>query len=291
MFKQTLWRGFIVVFCILLSSCKNNTDSENETKTIYFPGSKIIKQTIEYSNGKKNGTLKEFYRNGNLKIKQYFVNDTVRDSTIVYHENGNPAYLQIIIDGKREGCWKKFNEKGMLYSEICFKDGVLHGASTTYTYNSGRVLSRLNYNDGRKDGKHEYFYNSGKPKSISYFRDGQPCLGTEEWYESGENINNDFKIFITEQNRVLLNNTLTYLIRLENLKDDDEVYQVYVKDTGRVVTSYSELKRKSDYFELELYVPKGGFIMEQVKIAAYRKTAMKNTFIKTALINASANNF
>ena len=53
----------------------------------------------------------------------------------------------------------------------------------------------------------------------------------------------------------------------------------------------SRLERRGNDFVLQFSVYQGGFVMEKVKLAAYRKTRLGNTFIKTISFNASANHF
>jgi antitoxin component YwqK of YwqJK toxin-antitoxin module len=286
-----LKQAFIVALLFyFLQSCTDQFNG-NGIKTVYFKDSKKIFQTVEYKNGKKNGLLKEYYKNGHLKAVQHFTNDTLTDTSLFYHENGKLSNVQLMVKNKKQGCWKKYNKDGNLYSEINFKDGVLDGESVIYTYKSGRVLKRINYKEGSKHGKQETFYNSGKPESISYYNYDNPCLGTEEWDESGKKIKNDFKIIVEEQNKILMENSLKFLIHLENLKEDDVVYQMNEKDTGRIVTPVHRLPKKDNYFLLEFYVGRGSFIMEKIKIAAFRKTTKENIMVKTATIIASSNNF
>ena len=192
---------YFVTF-VFLTACSNEFDGKDGIKTVYFPNSKIVKQVVEYKDGKRIGELKEYYRNGTLSIKQRYKNDTLTDTSFFYHENGNLKYIQILKDFKKEGTWKKFNEQGKVYEEINFKDDELNGPSTTYTYRTGRVLKKLNYKEGEMEGKQEYFYNNGKPKMTTVYHNGTQTIGTEEWTESGEKLNTDFKINVIERNGV-----------------------------------------------------------------------------------------
>lgn len=107
-------RSLLLLFLsgIFISSCSNEFDGTDGIKTIYFPNSELIKQVVNYKDGKRIGELREYYRNGNLKIKQYYKNDTLTDSCMMYYENGNIQLIQFIKDKKKEGSWKKFNEQG-----------------------------------------------------------------------------------------------------------------------------------------------------------------------------------
>lgn len=281
----------IIFFFFFLCSCSNKFDGKNGIKTIFFPGTEKVQHIVEYKNGKIDGLMKEFYRNGNSKSIQHFVNDQFTDTSFFFHENGNLSSVKIKINNKKEGCWKQYNDKGKVYKETSYKDDLLDGPSTKYTYRSGRILQRSNFKEGEKDGKQEDYYNNGKIKTVLYYKNNNPCMGTEEWYESGEKVNNDFKITVVEQNRVLLENSLKFFIQLENPQKDDMVFFVSQKDTGRAVTIVYHLKKLGNQFLLEYSIGKGGFIMEKVKLAAFRKTKNGNVTIKTTEFNASANNY
>lgn len=276
---------------VFLCYCNSRTGESDGVKTIYFEGTQKIRQTITYKDGLRNGEMKEFFPNGNLKAKQFYRNDTVIDTLFFYHSNGQLAEYQIVKDRKKFGCWRKYNKSGRMYSEINFKDGVFDGTSSVYSYNNGKLLERYNFEKGSKHGKQETFYNNGRQKYVAYFYHDQACLGTEEWSERGEKINNDFKISVTEQNQLLMSNTLRYLVKLENPRADDDVYEASLSDTGRVVNTTYHLEKEKDHFKREYTIYKGGFMMQKIKFAAYRKTPMGNTIVKTVVVTASANNF
>lgn len=107
-----------------------------------------------------------------------------------------------------------------------FKQGLVDSVALTYTYKTLHLIERFNFKSGSKQGKQETFYNSGKPKSVEYYNDNRLCLGTKEWLETGELIDNDFSIKYTEQNKVNIENTLYYIVSLENPSPDDEVFRV-----------------------------------------------------------------
>lgn len=281
---------FFSVFSII--SCnRNKFDGKNGLKVVLFPDSEDTCQVVEYKDGKKNGYLKEYYQNKKLKIIQHFVDDKNVDTAKFYHPNGNIEAIQIYQSGEKAGCWEKYNPQGKLYSKICFENGVFHGTAYTYSYKSLNLIEKFNFNHGSKDGPQELFYNSGKPKSIAYYYNGRPGLGLREWYESGNEINNDFAIHYQEQNKVNLENKLYYYVTLDNPQSDDEVFRVSDKDTGKEINQIQRLEKRGDKFVLQFDVYNHGFIMEKVKLAAYRKTGFGNIFIKTISFNASANNY
>lgn len=269
----------------------NNFNGIDGVKIVHFKGSEIVHQSIEYKHGKKNGIFKEYYKSGKIKALQKFIDDMPDDTSFFYYENGRLAKFQIRYKNRRQGCWKEFNKEGFLFSEICFKDDLLDSVSSEYTYRTGRLLTRVNYKEGVKHGLHELFYSNGKPKSRMFFNNGDLCLGTKEWSDNGREIKRDFKISVSEHNELLMKNTLSFIIRLQNPHPDDRVYQISANDTGRIIRCLANLPKINDAFILELNIGKGGFVMETIKVAAYRKINRDLTIIRTTSFKAAANNF
>ena len=290
--RPVLLKPFTLFFLVIsFYSCSNKFDGKNGVKTVMFPGTDQVCQTIEYKDGKKNGTLKEYFENGNLKTVQQFKDGVNVDSALYYHMNGKLAVVQMHKNGEKTGCWRKYNEAGKLYSEMCFKNDLLDGTVTTYTYKTLRLIERFNYKEGSKHGKQETFYNSGKPKSVVYYNNDQLCLGTKEWLENGDTVNNDFDIKVVEQNKVNLENRLYFYITLQNPQEGDEVWQVLEKDSANIITRYRNLIKEGDRFVLEFSVNPGGFVMEKIKLAAYRQSRLGTPIVKIVKFNAAANNF
>ena len=290
-FDSFVFRILLFILFIALISCSSKFDGKNGTSIIYFEGSDKVHQVIEYKNGKKNGRLIEYYPNGNYHVRQFFVNDTLTDSSFVYYENGRIANFQFGKNHKREGCWKNFNKSGKVVLEINYKNNLLNGPMISYSYSTGKVLERLNYVDNVKDGKQQSFYENGKCKYVAYYNHGRPDWGTEEWYDNGEKVNNDFKLTIYEKNNVLMENKLYYIVKPENSCPDDYVCLLSNKgDTNHVNIASTLVKEKGQYV-YEIVLLKGMFIMETLKFGVFRKTKMGNVFIKTATINASMNNY
>lgn len=279
---------FFLALVLSLVACEDPEHPNDGTKTIHFPNSEAVKQTVDYKNGKKNGYLKEYYRDGTLKASQYYVNDTLDDTTRIYHPDRRLKTIQIYKDKRRHGVWRDYNKSGGLYSEISFQDGLLHGPSAQYTYRTLKPKTKTNYHFGVKDGWEETFYPNGRPRCKVYYDKGVAGNGLEEWLENGTKIENDFEISVTERNETLLNGLLIYYIRLENPQPDDEVLHLVNPDKPG---SGFPLKKNGDVFALEIPVSKGSFVMEKVTIAAYRKTAFNNTFVKTKIFNAASDNF
>jgi antitoxin component YwqK of YwqJK toxin-antitoxin module len=260
-------------------------------KIIYFPGSEKVMQRVELKNGKKNGHAVEYYSNGKIKARQYYVNDELDDTSAMYYPSGLLKSLQVYRNRMKHGCWKEYNKEGFMYSEIFFKEGSLDSTSTEYTYRTRKILTRVTYKNGRKDGVEEQYYPNGKPKSKVYYNEGSICKSADEWTEKGKKIDNSFKINVAVNNEILLKNKVTYMITLENAKSDDRIFQIITPGKDGCFGMMTPLKEHNSIFTLEFYVAKGGFVMEQVTLAAFRTTAFGNTHIQTETFNASFNHF
>lgn len=290
--KFNIYQFYFIILLFTLSGCEDPEKVTNGTRVIHYPNTELVMQEVEMKDGKKNGYAKEFYRNGKLKRLQFYLNDTLNDSSIYFHSNGQISNLQFFKNKRKHGAWKDFNKEGKLVKEMNFENDLLNGICTQYTYRTGRIQTKIYYKNGDKDGLEEQYYPNGKPKSKAFYKDDRPCIGLQEWQDNGKEIKNDFKISVSEKNDVMMTNMLTYYIHLSDPQTDDEVYHLYDKGTGECLGSIARLeKTEGNSFKLQFNVPKGGFVMEQVTIAAMRKTKFGNTFIKLHHFNAASNNF
>jgi antitoxin component YwqK of YwqJK toxin-antitoxin module len=275
---------------VFLFSCKDVPKSN--VKIVYYPDTEKIYQQITYLDTLKDGEAKEFFPNGKLKSRRFYVKDLLDDTTFIYHDNGQLRSLQMYKNRKADGIWKEFNPQGKVYSEIHFKDGLFEGTSTTYTYRTGKIQERITFKKGIKDGLEEFYYPNGNPKSKILYNSGEPCRNIEEWYDDGEKVNNDFKISVQEHNDVLMKNTLTYFIKLENPKPDDKVYrEVGPAKNDCEFGQLFRLPEENGAYKLQFEIHKGGFVMQEVKIVAFRKTLFGNTCSEVKTFNAASNNF
>jgi antitoxin component YwqK of YwqJK toxin-antitoxin module len=283
---------FKIVLIIFVSSCNSLIQKEGEgTKIIYFPNSEKICQQIDYKNGKKNGLFLEYYNNGKIKFRKKYINDKLNDTACFYFKNGIISQLQILKDGNKVGCWKKFNEEGKPYAELNFKNDMLHGECNTYTYRTLRPLSLLNYINGNLHGKQQKFYSNGKPKCISFFDHGVACIGTQEWLDNGNEIKYNISFNIQEKNTLVLNNELKYLITCTDAKEDDKIVLCGNKDMGINVNPAYTLQKVGKAFQYKINLAQHSYVMEKVKFALFRKTPMNNTIVKVFYINVAANNY
>ncbi|HRZ77860.1 MAG TPA: hypothetical protein P5248_10870, partial [Bacteroidales bacterium] len=77
-----------------------------------------------YAGGLRQGEWKYWYANGNLSFTGSFVEDNPNGKHTWYWENGRKKDEGYYVMGRREGEWTRFDESGLPYLYITYKDGV-----------------------------------------------------------------------------------------------------------------------------------------------------------------------
>jgi hypothetical protein len=85
-----------------------------------------------------------------------------------------------IIDGKRKGPWRVYNQNGQLRHEGQFKDGKMDGVFLTF-YDTGQLNKEGNYKKGKYHGTWVYYHENGKLEGIGRFWNGSR-EGVWVWY-------------------------------------------------------------------------------------------------------------
>ena len=89
-----------------------------------------------------------------------------------------------VLNGKRHGNYKLWNDDGKPEEEKTYKDGILHGPSKEY-YSSGQLLRELIYKDGKKEGPFKEYDWDGQLKSKGIYRN-DILHGPFEEYNEGK---------------------------------------------------------------------------------------------------------
>jgi len=96
----------------------------NGTEQKFYPDGRVAEE-INWKNGLKNGVWKQFFRNGQLKSTATYVNDKLDGEFMTYFSDGTKhvegVYRQDIPDGE----WKRYDEKGKLLSTIRYAGGTI----------------------------------------------------------------------------------------------------------------------------------------------------------------------
>jgi antitoxin component YwqK of YwqJK toxin-antitoxin module len=98
------------------------SDGEKNGQWKYKSGD--LTEEGKYIMGLKDGVWKSYYTNEKLKFKGNFIQGNPDGQQIFYYENGKTKEEQYYQTGIRQKTWKKFNEDGIAFLVISYKDDV-----------------------------------------------------------------------------------------------------------------------------------------------------------------------
>jgi len=171
-------------------------DDKREGPAYYYYPSGKIREIINYKNGKKQGSGREFDENGTVITLYEYHNDYMISREFVNRVN---------TQGEKNGTWLTFHPNGEKKEEEYYKNGVLDGTTAMYS-EKGNLINERSYRDGniieegirlqakvidlityyddevtikRKGlyldsiptGKHVYYNAGGKPEKAIYYND------------------------------------------------------------------------------------------------------------------------
>lgn len=151
--------------------------------------------------GKENGTIEFFdakgkkyqeftYKKGNLEQIKNFNEKGELSKTIdksgkkIQFEAINPESRTIktsglIVDEKRSGLWKYYDNYGNLESEENYIDGKIEGTTTAY-FPNGKINYKYEYKDGSRNGLYLEYNKFGELVTEGLFKDNER---SNDWYE------------------------------------------------------------------------------------------------------------
>lgn len=132
-------RSIIPLIIILLISC-----SENQEKQYYENGN--IKLKAEIQDGKRDGFVYEYYEDGTIKSKGEWHNGLVHGTVEHYYPNGKLKSSSKWVKGQQSGGSKEYYESGELWSTSTLKNDVMVGETKFYN-REGTVIEKHRYND------------------------------------------------------------------------------------------------------------------------------------------------
>jgi len=133
----------------------------------YENGHKMRVATIK--NGKYNGKIYHWHKNGQKKLEGYYKNQETDIEK--YGMTG------------ATGLWTYWYENGNKERKGNFKDGKMDGI-WSYWYENGQKDGEGTYKDGRKDGKWTYWYRNGQKALGFIYKDGL-LISSKCWDEEG----------------------------------------------------------------------------------------------------------
>lgn len=168
-------------------------------KSYFGVGEKLLEFLIPYKNGEVDGEVLEYYANGDLYAKSYYVAGEKNGLETVYHYNKNISSEINYINDEVSGSYKTFHSNGKLNEIGQSLEGDYTGAWKTY-YSDGTLESESTYKKGSlsdlykyydTDGKlyYDYIYRKGKIIAFTFYNKDATILkrgkkkGGEFYYE------------------------------------------------------------------------------------------------------------
>jgi uncharacterized protein len=100
----------------------NYVDGLEDSSWVYQMGDTKVQGS--YKEGKREGTWKYYYDNGNLNFSGKYIDDNADGKHSYYWDNGKLREEGFYIMGRREGEWYKFNYDGTLFLTTTYKNGI-----------------------------------------------------------------------------------------------------------------------------------------------------------------------
>ena len=168
-------------------------------RDLYENGS--LQMEGNWSVGMKNGVFKFYNRKGELEKLERYENDVliiddastaILDIRKEYNENGTIKQMGTYRQGKRQGNFRVYNEKGEESGGALYDNDVLVGEGMIDSlgrrigdwklfYPDGKVRAQGKYVSGLREGNWTYFFGNGKTEQTGVYKLDWPT-GVWKWY-------------------------------------------------------------------------------------------------------------
>lgn len=180
----------------LIKSEPFTNDTLHGTVFVYYPDGRI-EQKVNYEKGKKEGVTTLYDEEGGIEGLIEYRNDLVYNRQLInkkdktgkkqgpwkeFYTNEQIKTEGFYLDGKKDGYWKTFDEKGLLISTVKYNDGDLVKNAEEVDFldirktfhPNGEVATICNYNSqGNREGICREFDSTGTVISASVYKNGK----------------------------------------------------------------------------------------------------------------------
>ncbi len=133
--------------------------------TKWYPKSEFKQFERTYENDILDGSYKEWYSNGKIKIEANYTNGQLNGTYTKYFSNGNKRVEARYEQNVRVGVYKEYYKNGKLKVNYSFSPiGKYEGKQTRYRMN-GFPLSEYTYYEGKLVGK-RFWRNDGTQEPV-----------------------------------------------------------------------------------------------------------------------------
>ncbi|MBN2813439.1 MAG: tetratricopeptide repeat protein [Bacteroidales bacterium] len=189
----------------------------------YDRNGKLMADESDYENDKLTGYYTRYFPEGNVQIRRYYRNDSLRNSEsfdasgkLLYQSeaNGDSLYIKTyyadgvlmeegwLVHGKNQGCWKKYNPLGILSEERNYLAGIQTGHQYFY-FPSGQVSKVYDSDSSYMMGFYKEYYPSGQLQITGTYCKEGPDGAWTSYYENDTVYARSFYIKGTPRGRAI----------------------------------------------------------------------------------------
>jgi len=155
----------------MLSTGKKNGDTRSGT-WYFFYESGALESVLSYDNaGNKVDSAYDFYSDGKIKTRAFYVADLLEGKYSEYYANGELKTQLFYKGDSLDGLQKTYYANGAMKESIDFKNGQRHGSDVEYD-NAGNKETELWYSQGELEGVQKGFYPGAILKSEVPYKAG-----------------------------------------------------------------------------------------------------------------------
>lgn len=278
--------------CIFLNSCGEESAKDvpkDGEKVSYYKGNKQIRTYIPYKNYLWHGTYKEYYENGTVKMETLYEQGKKNGFHKTYFEDGKlhtEAYYKI---GKKDSIMRVFFANGQKEWDSYYKLDKLEGKEMSF-YSDGKLHTEFFYKNGKKDGEQKAYYKSEKLKYVAYFKNGEVGTGLKEYSEDGKEIKHNYKMVVTEENKLAFNNEYWIIIQVQPTNVAAKVYFGDLDSEKYLSSNVIKVVGKDGKYIQKIPIPKNTSFMRSFYAIAIIETSFGNQLLLTKKVNIAENN-
>ncbi len=98
---------------------------KNGISKIYYPGSNVLAEEINWKYGNKDGKWTQYFTTGNVKLIANYKNGKLNGKVTLYYLSGKVKYYGEYIDSKKQGTWVYMKENGSIIKKEIYNNGYL----------------------------------------------------------------------------------------------------------------------------------------------------------------------
>lgn len=153
----------------------------NGTRKEYYRNGKLESE-LDYSMGAKDGYLKSYYTNGNIESEGWYVDDNPEGDWYGYNERGIMTSHRYFMQGGMINYQEYFDAKGKKDEEDYLKEGF-YWSRTRYD-STGAVVYKFETVNGT--GLYEYKFPNGQPQVTEHYYNGELSDTVKCYHYNGE---------------------------------------------------------------------------------------------------------